>query len=66
MPPAQRWGPTRSEIHAKQDKPVVLPETASEPQGAPLTLREGDGGESEGRAVMARIQEEALPDAKAG
>ncbi len=65
MPPAQRWGPTRSEIHAKQGKPVVLPETAGEPQGELLTLRVWDGGESEGRSVMGWIQDETLPDAKA-
>ena len=46
MPPAQRWGPTRSEIRAQQGKPVVLPETACEPQGELLTLRVRDGGKS--------------------
>ena len=63
--PAKRRGPPRSETHAKQGKPVVLPETAGEPQGELLTLRVWDGGESEGRSVMGWIQDETLPDAKA-
>ena len=39
VPPAKRGGPTRSEIQAKQGKPVVLPETAGNPQGKLLVLR---------------------------
>ena len=30
-PPAKRRNPTRSEMHVEQGKPVVPPETASEP-----------------------------------
>jgi hypothetical protein len=44
----------------------VLPETAGEPQGELLTLRVKDSGKSKGRVVMARIQDEMLPGAKAG
>jgi RNA-directed DNA polymerase len=33
QPPAKRKGPPRSEIHAEQGKPIVLPATAGEPQG---------------------------------
>ena len=65
-PPAKRKGPTRSEIHAKQGKPVVLPETAGEPKGTLLALRVEDGGKSECLPVMGRIRDETLPDAKAG
>jgi len=39
VPPAKRRDPTRSEIQVEQGKPEVLPETAGEPQGTPLTLR---------------------------
>jgi len=46
-PPADRRGPSRSEIHAEQDKPVALPATAGEPQGTLLALRVRDCGKSE-------------------
>jgi hypothetical protein len=42
VPPAKRRDPPRSEIHAEQGKPVVLPETAGEPQGTLLVLRVKD------------------------
>ncbi|WP_408531659.1 group II intron maturase-specific domain-containing protein [Paraburkholderia nemoris] len=38
-PPADRRGPSRSEIHAEQDKPVVLPATAGEPVRQFLAVR---------------------------
>jgi RNA-directed DNA polymerase len=45
-PPAKRMGPPRSGIHAEQGKPIVLPETAGEPQGTLLVLRVKEHGES--------------------
>jgi RNA-directed DNA polymerase len=65
-PPADRRGPSRSEIHAEQDKPVVLPATAGEPQGTLLALRVRDCGKSERLPVMGRIPAAAWSDAKAG
>jgi RNA-directed DNA polymerase len=38
-PPVNRRGPHRSEIHAEQGKPVVLPATAGEAQATLLVLR---------------------------
>lgn len=65
-PPAKRKGPPRSESHAEQDKPIVLPATAGEPKGTLLAQWVEDCGKSEGLAVIARIRAERLPDAKAG
>ena len=66
MPPADRRGPPRSEIHAEQGKPVVLPATADGPRGTLLVLRVEDCGKSERLAVMDGIRAETSPDAKAG
>jgi RNA-directed DNA polymerase len=65
-PSADRRGPSRSEILAEQGKPVVLPETAGEPQGTLLVLRVEDCGKSECLPVMGWIPAAPLPDAKAG
>lgn len=65
-PPAKRKGPHRSEIHAEQGKPIVLPETAGEPRGMLLALWVEECGKSEGLTVMGRIRAETLPDAKVG
>jgi RNA-directed DNA polymerase len=65
-PPANRRGPPRSEIHAKQGKPVALPATAGEPRGTLLVLRVEDCGKSERPTVMAGIRAETSFDAKAG
>jgi RNA-directed DNA polymerase len=65
MPPAKMRGPPRSEIHAEQGKPVVLPETAGEPQGTLLALRVKECGESERLSVMEGIPAEILLGAKA-
>ena len=65
-PPADRRGPPRSEILAEQDKPVVLPATAGEPQGTLLVLRVEDCGKSERLPVMGWIPAALWPDAKAG
>ena len=65
-PPADRRGPPRSEILAEQDKPVVLPATAGEPQGTLLVLRVEDCGKSERPPVMGWIPAALWPDAKAG
>jgi RNA-directed DNA polymerase len=58
-------GPARSEMHAKQGKPVGLPETAGEPQGTLLVLRVEERGASEGLPVIGRIRAETSPGAKA-
>jgi len=55
MPPVDRRGPNRSEIQAKQGKPVVSPVTAGEPKGTLLAQRVKDHGESECHAVTAWI-----------
>ena len=55
QPPAKRRGPPRSETHAEQGKPVVLPVTAGEPQGTLLAVRVKECGESEGWPVTGRI-----------
>ncbi|CAB3804872.1 reverse transcriptase N-terminal domain-containing protein [Pararobbsia alpina] len=47
-------------------KPIVLPETAGEPQGTLSALWVKECGESERPAVMDGIRAETLPDAKAG
>jgi RNA-directed DNA polymerase len=65
QPPAKRRGPPRSETHAEQGKPVVLPVTAGEPQGTLLALRVEDCGKSECLPVMGRIRVETSPGAKA-
>jgi len=65
-PPAKRKGPPRSEIHAEQDKPIALPETAGEPQGTLSALWVEECGESECPAVMDGIRAETSLDAKAG
>src|SRR5476649_2992228 len=65
-PPADRRGPPRSEIHAEQGKPIVLPATAGEPRGTLLGLWVKESGESERPAVMDGIRAETLLDAKAG
>lgn len=64
--PAKRKGPTRSETHAEQGKPMALPETAGEPQGTLSALWVKDGGESERPAVMDGIRAGTLPDTKVG
>ncbi len=66
QPPAKRKGPPRSETHAEQGKPIVLPETAGEPKGTLLALRVEECGKSECLPVTGRIRAEILPDAKAG
>jgi hypothetical protein len=65
-PSAKSRDPLHSEIHAEQGKPVVPPETASEPRGTLLVLRVKDGEESECRSVMERIGIATLSHAKAG
>jgi RNA-directed DNA polymerase len=64
-PPANRKGPPRSEIHAKQGKPIAAPATAGEPQGTLLARWVKECGESERPAVMDGIRAETSPDAKA-
>jgi RNA-directed DNA polymerase len=64
-PPAKWRGPTRSEIHAEQGKPVVLPATAGEPQGTLLALRVRESGKSERLSVIGRIRAETSPGVKA-
>ena len=66
QPPAKRKGPPRSEIHAEQGKPIVLPATAGEPQGTLSALWVKECGESECPAVMVGIRAETSLDAKAG
>jgi RNA-directed DNA polymerase len=66
QPPAKRKGPPRSEIHAEQGKPIVLPATAGEPQGTLSALRVKECGKSERPAVMDGIRAETSLDAKAG
>jgi RNA-directed DNA polymerase len=66
QPPAKRKGPPRSETHAEQGKPIVLPATAGEPQGTLLALWVKECGKSERPAVMDGIRAETSPDAKAG
>lgn len=66
QPPAKRKGPPRSGIHVELGKPIVLPETAGEPQGTLSALWVKECGESERPAVMDGIRAATLPDAKAG
>jgi RNA-directed DNA polymerase len=66
QPPAKRKGPPRSEIHAEQGKPIVLPATAGEPQGTLSALWVKECGRSERPAVMDGIRAETSLDAKAG
>ncbi|WP_459252761.1 reverse transcriptase N-terminal domain-containing protein [Paraburkholderia sp. RL17-373-BIF-A] len=66
QPPAKRKGPPRSEIHAEQGKPIVLPASAGEPQGTLLALWVKECGESECPAVMDGIRAATSLDAKAG
>ena len=63
-PPAERRGLPRSEMRAKQGKPVGPPETAGGPQGKLMALRVKECGESEGQPVIGWIRA-ATPGAKA-
>jgi len=65
-PPANRRDPPRSEIHAEQGKPVVLPATAGGPRGTLLAMRVEDCGKSERLAVMARIRAETFARRESG
>jgi RNA-directed DNA polymerase len=55
IPPANRRGPTRSEIYEEQCKPIALPAMAGEPQGALLALWVKDCEKSECCAVIVQI-----------
>lgn len=66
LPPAKRKGPPRSEMHAKQGKPIGLPGTAGEPRGTLRVMWVEDCGKSEGPPLIGGIRAETSSDAKAG